>query len=75
VILGFIGVKLILTFLHERVSTNIPMITIPISLAVILSVLTGTTVASLLRARHHPERRAHTGALRARSRRPGADSR
>lgn len=51
------------------------MITIAISLAVILSALTGTTVASLLRARHHPVRRAHTGVLRARSRQPGADSR
>jgi TerC family integral membrane protein len=65
VILGFIGVKLILTFLHEHVSTAVPTIATPVSLAVILAVLTVTTVASLLRARGHPELRAHAGTLRA----------
>jgi tellurite resistance protein TerC len=64
VILGFIGVKLILTFLHEHVSTAVPTVATPASLAVILAVLVVTTVASLLRARGHPEQRAHAGALR-----------
>jgi tellurite resistance protein TerC len=64
VILGFIGVKLILTFLHEHVSTAVPTVATPASLAVILAVLVVTTVASLLRARTHPEQRAHAGALR-----------
>lgn len=69
VILGFIGVKLILTFLHEQVSTGIPEIGIPVSLAVILSVLAATTVASLLRSRRHPGQPAHTGAVGERTRR------
>ncbi len=64
VILGFIGVKLILTFLHEHVSTAVPTFATPVSLAVILTVLAVTIVASLLRARTHPEQRAHPGALR-----------
>jgi tellurite resistance protein TerC len=64
VILGFIGVKLILSFLHEHVSSTVPAIATPVSLAAILAVLAITTVASLLRARTHPEQRAHAGALR-----------
>jgi tellurite resistance protein TerC len=64
VVLGFIGVKLILTFLHNHVWHAVPTITTPISLAVILVVLAITTVASLRRARTHPEQRAHAGALR-----------
>jgi len=63
VILGFIGVKLILQFLHAYLS-GLPEIPVPASLAVILVVLAVTTVASILRARGHPERRAHAGALR-----------
>jgi tellurite resistance protein TerC len=65
VILAFIGVKLILVFLHEDVSTAIPGIPTPLSLTVILAVLAVTVTASLLRARTHPQRRAHAGALRA----------
>jgi tellurite resistance protein TerC len=64
VILGFIGLKLILTFLHEQVSTAVPTVATAASLVVILAVLVVTTVASLLRSRGHPERRAHAGALR-----------
>ena len=68
VILAFIGVKLILLFLHEDVSESVPEIPTPISLLVILVILVVTTVASLIRARTHPEERAHAGALRARRR-------
>jgi tellurite resistance protein TerC len=65
VILAFIGVKLILVFVHEDVSTAVPAIPTAVSLAVILAVLTVTVAASLLHARTHPQQRAHTGALRA----------
>jgi predicted tellurium resistance membrane protein TerC len=64
VILAFIGVKLSLVFLHEDVSTAIPEIPTPLSLAVILVVLAMTVTASLLRARTHSQQRAHAGALR-----------
>jgi len=63
VILGFIGVKLILGFLHEWVSPAVPDITIPVSLAVISAILAATTIASLLRSRTHPQQRAHAGRL------------
>ena len=65
VILAFIGVKLSLVFLHEDVSTAIPEIPTPLSLAVILVVLAMTVTASLLRVRTHSQQRAHAGALRA----------
>jgi tellurite resistance protein TerC len=65
VILGFIGVKLILTFLHDDVSSSIPHVPTPLSLGVIVLVLAVTTVASLLRVRSHPEERAHAGRVTA----------
>lgn len=61
IILAFIGVKLILTFLHEDVNEAIPHVPTPVSLGVIVAVLAVTTVASLLRVRAHPEERAHAG--------------
>ncbi|TDD60819.1 TerC/Alx family metal homeostasis membrane protein [Actinomadura rubrisoli] len=64
VILAFIGVKLILLFLHEDVSHSVPEIPTPLSLGVILLVLVVTTVASLLRVRAHPDERAQAGSLR-----------
>ncbi|MFC5745968.1 TerC family protein [Actinomadura rugatobispora] len=67
-ILAFIGVKLILLFLHEDVNKAIPEIPTPLSLVVILLILTVTTVASFLRVRNHPEERAHAGSLRKRKR-------
>ena len=63
VILGFIGVKLILGFLHEWVSPAVPEVTIAVSLAVISAVLVATTIASLIRSRTHPGQRAHAGRL------------
>jgi tellurite resistance protein TerC len=65
VILIFIGVKLILVFVHEDVSTAVPSIPTAVSLAVILAVLTVTVAASLRHAHTHPQQRAHAGALRA----------
>jgi tellurite resistance protein TerC len=50
VILGFIGVKLILTFLHE-LNPAIPHVPTPVSLGVIVGVLAVTTVTSLVAAR------------------------
>lgn len=64
VILGFIGVKLILHFLHEDISPDVPEIPTMVSLGVIMVVLVITTMASLRRVRAHPEERAHAGALR-----------
>ncbi|MGP3920838.1 TerC family protein [Nonomuraea sp. 10N515B] len=63
-ILAFIGVKLILAFLHQDVTRSIPEIPSPISLAVIMTTLLVTVAASMWRVRRHPEERAHAGALR-----------
>ncbi len=72
VILAFIGVKLILFFLHEDVSESIPHIPTSISLAVIIGVLLVTTVASFIRVRAHPGERAHAGAVHFTGHRDGA---
>ena len=64
-VLGFIGIKLILEFLHTNVSEQFPEITTGFSLVVIGSILTITTVASLVKARRDPTVRAHAGSLRA----------
>jgi tellurite resistance protein TerC len=61
VILAFIGVKLILAFLHDDVNESIPHVPTSVSLGVILGILVITTVASLLRTKRHPEERAHAG--------------
>ena len=63
VILAFIGIKLILTFGHD-LNPAIPHVPTPLSLGVILGVLTVTTVASVVAARRDPTRRAHAGNLR-----------
>jgi tellurite resistance protein TerC len=62
-ILAFIGVKLILHFLHLR-DHSVPEISTGLSLAVIVSVLAVTTIASLLKAQADPAVRAHAGRLR-----------
>ncbi|MBA2262750.1 MAG: TerC family protein [Solirubrobacterales bacterium] len=65
-VLGFIGVKLILEFLHTDVSEGFPEISTGLSLVVILTVLTITTIASLVKVRRDPTARAHAGSLRRR---------
>jgi tellurite resistance protein TerC len=62
VILAFIGVKLVLTYLHE-LDEDIPEISTPVSLAVIILVLVVTTVASLIKSRRDPTAHAHSGAV------------
>jgi tellurite resistance protein TerC len=62
-ILAFIGVKLVLHFGHLQ-DDAIPEIATSTSLAVILVVLTTTTIASLLKVRRDPAARAHAGTLR-----------
>jgi tellurite resistance protein TerC len=63
VILAFIGLKLILHFLHLH-SHAVPEISTGLSLAVIVVVLACTTVASLVKARADPSLKAHPGRLR-----------
>jgi tellurite resistance protein TerC len=63
VILAFIGVKLILHWLHVDISASVPEISTPVSLAVIIGVLVVTTVASLVKTRNDPTAVAHAGAV------------
>lgn len=62
-ILAFIGVKLVLHYLHD-LDDAIPEISIGLSLSVIVTTLAVTTVASLIKVRRDPAARAHAGALR-----------
>jgi tellurite resistance protein TerC len=68
-------VKLILHWAHTDLSASVPEIGTPVSLAVIVVVLTITTVASLVKVRRDPAARAHAGSIRARPKddRPAAD--
>jgi tellurite resistance protein TerC len=68
VILAFIGVKLVLHWLHEDITAAAPEISTPVSLVVIIGVLTITTVASLLKVRKDPTATAHAGSVRAQRR-------
>ena len=61
-ILMFIGLKLILTYLHE-LFVEIPKIATPVSLAVIATILLVSTVASLYKSRKDPETIAHAGRI------------
>ena len=74
-ILSFIGVKLILHFLHLHVP-SVPEISTGVSLAVIVIVLATATLASLHKARTEPTLRAHAGSLREprRAREPHRDA-
>jgi len=63
-ILAFIGVKLILHFLHG-IEPSVPEIETSVSLAVIVVVLFVTTVASLIKVRRDPTAIAHAGSLKA----------
>ena len=64
IILAFIGVKLILHWLHVDVSAAVPEIPTLVSLSVILVILAVVVVASLVKTRNDPSARAHAGSLR-----------
>ena len=68
-VLAFIGVKLVLHYLHQ-LDDAVPEISIGLSLAVIVAILTVTTAASLVKVRRDPTARAHAGTLRAHEREP-----
>lgn len=61
-ILGFIGVELVLHHGHG-VNGSVPEISTNLSLGAVVLVLSGTTVASLLKVRRDPNARAHAGSL------------
>ena len=63
-ILMFIGAKLMLTYAHELFH-NVPKIPTPVSLAVIATILTISTVASLIKSKQNPEMKAHPGRITA----------
>ena len=63
-ILMFIGVKLIMTYLHEQFY-DIPKIPTPVSLGVIASILAISTVASLIKSSKDPSAKAHAGRITA----------
>lgn len=69
-ILAFIGVKLILHWLHVDINESVPEIPTPLSLGVIVVILTVVTVASLIKTRNDPSAKAHPGSLRASKKRP-----
>ena len=60
IILMFIGVKLIMTYLHE-VWYDVPKIPIVVSLLVIAAILIVSTVASLVKSKRDPSAVAHAG--------------
>ncbi|WP_424188283.1 TerC family protein [Actinokineospora sp. G85] len=65
VILAFIGVKLILHWAHVDISTSVPEISTPVSLAVIIGILAIVTIASLVKTRNDPAAKAKPGSLKA----------
>jgi tellurite resistance protein TerC len=73
IILAFIGVKLILHWLHVDISPAVPEISTPVSLGVIVVVLAVVTVASLVKTRNDPSKTAHPGSLRASRRKEPAE--
>ena len=64
VILMFIGVKLIMTYLHEEFA-QIPKIPTLLSLAVIGAILLISTVASYIKTKRDPSAQAHAGRITA----------
>jgi len=71
-ILVFIGVKLVLEFLHEHLY-GVPTISALQSLVVIAAVLAVATAASILKTRLDPGARAHPGSLRHHEKRADTD--
>jgi len=64
VILMFIGVKLIVTYLHEAFA-EVPKIPTVVSLAVIGAILLISTVASFMKVKKDPTAQAHAGRISA----------
>jgi tellurite resistance protein TerC len=64
IILMFIGVKLVMTYLHE-IWYEVPKIPTLVSLSVIAMILIVSTVASLMKAKRDPEAIAHAGRITA----------
>ena len=62
IILMFIGVKLIITYVHE-IWYEVPKIPTLVSLAVIALILTVSTVASLIKVKKDPSATAHAGRI------------
>mgnify|MGYP002654563016 FL=1 len=62
IILMFIGVKLVMTYVHE-VWAEVPKIPTLVSLAVIAIILTVSTVASLIKTKKDPSAHAHAGRI------------
>ena len=62
IILMFIGVKLIMTYLHE-IWYDVPKIPIVVSLLVIALILVVSTVASLIKSKRDPSAIAHAGRI------------
>lgn len=68
VILAFIGVKLVLHYLHGQYD-DVPEVATLTSLIVIVAILTVTVIASLAKAGRDPTARAHAGSLRSHDKR------
>jgi tellurite resistance protein TerC len=62
IILMFIGVKLIMTYVHE-IWYEVPKIPTLVSLAVIAVILIVSTVASLIKVKKDPTAHAHAGRI------------
>lgn len=62
VILMFIGVKLIMTYLHE-IWSEVPKISTPVSLSVIALILIVSTIASAIKVKRDPTAQAHAGRI------------
>jgi tellurite resistance protein TerC len=62
IILMFIGVKLVITYLHEQFD-SIPKIQTSISLGVIGTILVISTIASLVKTKSDPSAKAHAGRI------------
>jgi tellurite resistance protein TerC len=73
-ILAFIGVKLVLHFLHVQ-DLAVPEISTGVSLGVIVVVLACTTGASLVKARADPSLKVHAGRLREPRKHRGSEGR
>jgi tellurite resistance protein TerC len=70
-ILMFIGVKLVMTYLHEQFD-NIPKIPTPVSLGVIAGILAIATIASVIKTRRDPNAKAHAGRVTGHNEEPPA---